>query len=176
MGKRRLPMKQIENRHKARVTFLKRRIGILRKVMELSILCDVEVLLHMSFKKAEIQPLLFHSHDLQELKTKINTNIEANDNCIYFKEDYSNFFIGKGLPKKKKDVFHVSNSSLSTIPKSTRTCKSVKKTSPKKLSSVPSVDAMSNHIETHREFTTISDDDSVQVEEKINDDEPLFFE
>ncbi|KAL5563159.1 hypothetical protein UlMin_032906 [Ulmus minor] len=45
MGRRKLQIKRIEDRHNRQVTFSKRRSGLMKKAHELSVLCDVEVAL-----------------------------------------------------------------------------------------------------------------------------------
>ena len=43
MGKRKIEMKRIEDKHSRHVSFSKRRSGLMRKAYELSVLCDVEI-------------------------------------------------------------------------------------------------------------------------------------
>ncbi|PON99973.1 MADS-box transcription factor, partial [Trema orientale] len=43
MGRRKVDMKRIENKHSRQVTFSKRRSGLMKKAHELSVLCDVEI-------------------------------------------------------------------------------------------------------------------------------------
>ncbi|KAL5539636.1 hypothetical protein UlMin_045303 [Ulmus minor] len=45
MGRRKLQIKRIEDRHNRQVTFSKRRSGLMKKAHELSVLCDVEIAL-----------------------------------------------------------------------------------------------------------------------------------
>ncbi|EXB61797.1 MADS-box transcription factor 1 [Morus notabilis] len=45
MGRKKVEMKRIEDKHSRQVTFSKRRKGLMKKASELSILCDVEVAL-----------------------------------------------------------------------------------------------------------------------------------
>ncbi|KAL5556609.1 hypothetical protein UlMin_038845, partial [Ulmus minor] len=45
MGRRKLHIKRIEDKHNRHVTFSKRRNGLMKKSHELSILCDVEIAL-----------------------------------------------------------------------------------------------------------------------------------
>lgn len=180
MGKKKIQLKQIENKQKSKVTFQRRRQSILKKAMELSILCGVQVLLHMSYKKESIKPLLFHSHNLQEMKSKMNKHIKDENKRVYFKEDYNKFLIGRGRPKKKKNIFIVTNSTLPTVSNTTqtKTCSTIQNP----LSEIPSYPPLidTNNIqETQRELTTISDyDDSYfKEDEEDNDDndKQLFF-
>ncbi|XP_024023309.1 truncated transcription factor CAULIFLOWER A isoform X2 [Morus notabilis] len=43
MGRGKVSMKRIEDRHNRHVTFSKRRVGLMKKANELSVLCDVEI-------------------------------------------------------------------------------------------------------------------------------------
>ncbi|KAK1322722.1 MADS-box transcription factor 15 [Acorus calamus] len=47
MGRAKLQMKKIESTIKRQVTFSKRRNGLIKKAYEISVLCDVDVLLIM---------------------------------------------------------------------------------------------------------------------------------
>ena len=51
MGRRKIEIKHIENKKSRRVTFRKRRIGLLRKAIELSLLTGAKVYLKVYHEK-----------------------------------------------------------------------------------------------------------------------------
>lgn len=184
MGKKKIELKQIENKQQSKITFKKRRQSILNKAMELSILCGVQVYLHISYKNAQIKPLLFHSHNLQEMKAKMKMHIKDKNKRVYFKEDYNKFLIGRGHHKKKKNIFLVTKETSPTVSNSSQgiTCTSIQNP-PSEICSYPPSNNINNIKETQHELTTISDDDDSYVkEDKDNNnnnnddnDKQLFF-
>ena len=47
MGKKKIPLKAIEKKRDMQMTFYKRKKGIIKKAIELSILCETRILLTM---------------------------------------------------------------------------------------------------------------------------------
>lgn len=59
MGRGKIELKKIEDNTNRQVTFSKRRPGLFKKAKELSILCDVEVAVHIFSKRDKVYQ--FHS-------------------------------------------------------------------------------------------------------------------
>ncbi|KAK6152591.1 hypothetical protein DH2020_012230 [Rehmannia glutinosa] len=54
MGRRKVELKQIENKISRQVTFSKRRSGLMKKANEISVLCDAEVALIVFSSKGKL--------------------------------------------------------------------------------------------------------------------------
>ena len=62
MGKRKLHVKMIANKVARNITFCKRKRGLIKKAMELSILCDQDISL-VIFDKTKEKLILYQSTD-----------------------------------------------------------------------------------------------------------------
>ena len=63
MGKRKIQsFVRIEDRNARRITYLKRKKGLIKKAMELSMLCTQKVLLTI-YDEESNKTVLYHSHD-----------------------------------------------------------------------------------------------------------------
>ncbi|KAD4889106.1 hypothetical protein E3N88_21179 [Mikania micrantha] len=68
MGRGKVELKRIENPTNRKVTFSKRRDGLFKKAIELSILCDAEVALLVFSSSGKIYQ--FSSHDMDRTITR----------------------------------------------------------------------------------------------------------
>ena len=107
MGRNKIKIEKIKSERNRNITFIKRKKGLIKKAMELSLLCDAEILVAIVSKDNE-QLSLFCSDEsvenflLKYLKSPINTNnlVSLKDVYLFFKLfQYSSLF--SELPQKK---------------------------------------------------------------------------
>ena len=98
MGKRRIEMSKIKNKLSSQITFYKRKKGLIKKTMELSLLCDVEILLVIEDKKHMLNITSCKSNVSDFIKKFLNINNNNIKECFSL-NDYKNLF---GNNKKKK--------------------------------------------------------------------------
>ena len=107
MGRNKIKIEKIKSERNRNITFIKRKKGLIKKAMELSLLCDAEILVAIVSKDNE-QLSLFCSDEsvenfsLKYLKSPINTNnlVSLKDVYDFFKLfQYSSLF--SELPQKK---------------------------------------------------------------------------
>lgn len=107
MGRNKIKIEKIKSERNRNITFIKRKKGLIKKAMELSLLCDAEILVAIVSKDNE-QLSLFCSDEsvenfsLKYLKSPINTNnlVSLKDVYYFFKLfQYSSLF--SELPQKK---------------------------------------------------------------------------
>ena len=99
MGKRRIEMSKIKNKLSSQITFYKRKKGLIKKTMELSLLCDVEILLVIEDKKHMLNITSCKSNVSDFIKKFLNINNNNIKECFSL-NDYKNLF---GNNKKKKN-------------------------------------------------------------------------
>ena len=107
MGRNKIKIEKIKSERNRNITFIKRKKGLIKKAMELSLLCDAEILVAIVSKDNE-QLSLFCSDEsvenfsLKYLKSPINTNnlVSLKDVYYFFKLfQYSSLF--SESPQKK---------------------------------------------------------------------------
>ena len=104
MGKKKIAIEQLTNEKNKRLTLNKRKKGLIKKAMELSILCDADVFIQIANPKNPKDTTIFTSNDLKEMAKIINRDIKQKKKSIFYKEDYDNLFV-KPLPKRKNESF-----------------------------------------------------------------------
>ena len=100
MGKRKIEIKKIENTVNRQITFYKRKKGIIKKVIELSILCNIDVFLIILDEKKKAS--------IVSTKDKIFNFFNLylhNQNYIEIKENFNIDDYGKEFSKIKKNKF-----------------------------------------------------------------------
>ena len=92
MGRNKIKIEKIKSERNRNITFIKRKKGLIKKAMELSLLCNAEILVAIVSKDNE-QLSLFCSDEsvenfsLKYLKSPINTNnlVSLKDVYYFFK-------------------------------------------------------------------------------------------
>ena len=114
MGRNKIKIEKIDNDRKRLTTFQKRRHGLIKKAMELSILCDCHVAL-MVFSDDKV--VTYSSKDMKQM---LYDFIHFEDRVVsYSNDDYtkiceSQFDIDQ--PEKPEDVLHIDNPIPTSIP------------------------------------------------------------
>ena len=105
LGKKKIKISKIENKTSSQITYYKRKKGLIKKAMELSLLCDVEIFLVIVDQKDRLS--ITSSKSIQEF---INKNIININNRIvketFTLKDYEKIF---GNEKKMKTNFNKIN-------------------------------------------------------------------
>ncbi|KAL5541182.1 hypothetical protein UlMin_042655 [Ulmus minor] len=100
MGRRKLQIKRIADRHNRQVTFSKRRSGLMKKAHELSVLCDVEIALVVFSghgRQYEFCSGESLGNALDRYQTYVNEDAAAKDTDDKPKDDLNALWTGPGL-------------------------------------------------------------------------------
>ncbi len=100
MGKRKIEIKKIENTVNRQITFYKRKKGIIKKVIELSILCNIDVFLIILDEKKKASIVSTKDKIFNFFNLYLN-----NQNYIEIKENFNIDDYGKEFSKIKKNKF-----------------------------------------------------------------------
>lgn len=88
MGRKRIKIQKISNQRSRQVTFTKRKGGLLKKAMELSVLCDCEVALIIFNKSGKL--IKYSSHDLQKILDRVKQSEDGTPFSKLIAENYVN--------------------------------------------------------------------------------------
>ena len=102
MGKKKITIAELTSEKNKRLTLNKRKKGLIKKAMELSILCDADVFIQISNPNDPKDTTIFTSNDLKEMTNIINRDIKHKKKSIFYKDDYENLFVNP-LPKRKNE-------------------------------------------------------------------------
>ena len=97
MGKKKIKIEQLQNTKTRQLTYSKRKKGLIKKAMELSILCNANVYLYISSPEIPNDKALFSSTDYKTMmkvinEDKIEGNISNKNKVYYLKENYDSMF------------------------------------------------------------------------------------
>lgn len=94
MGKKKIQIEEIQNNKTKRLTLNKRKKGLIKKAMELAILCDADVFIEIKNKDSPSKSTMFSSSDFRSMSKIFERDLsQANCNLIH-KEDYDKIFHG----------------------------------------------------------------------------------
>ena len=79
MGRNKIKMESIKNERTRQVTYYKRKKGLLKKSMELSLLCGVKVFLTIIDKKENFTIFLSHQNMKNYIEKYINGSVKPKD-------------------------------------------------------------------------------------------------
>ena len=77
MGRNKIKIEKIKTHRSRLTTFLKRKKGLIKKAMELAVLCDTDVLVAM-IPRENKKLTLFSTKKLEEFKSSFLTNTKPN--------------------------------------------------------------------------------------------------
>ena len=93
MGKKNFKIEYIKDKRTRQLTLYKRKKGLLKKAMELSILCNVDIILHFpSYHTPKENIFFFSCRDINKELSLMLDNIKYRKTKIYFKNDYNLIF------------------------------------------------------------------------------------
>lgn len=95
MGKNKIKIERLVSEKARQVTLYKRKRGLIKKAMELAILCDAEVFLHIASKDNPDDVTFFSSLDIKMMKNVLIDNFDKPMKEVYWKSDYDIFFSNK---------------------------------------------------------------------------------
>ena len=100
MGKRKIQIQQLSNEKTRQLTLAKRKKGLIKKAMELAILCNADVFIEVAGEDKETT--IFSSSDLKSMSEIITTDIKKSKKSLLFKEDYERMYNSSNVSKKRK--------------------------------------------------------------------------
>lgn len=103
MGKNKIKIEKLLTEKARQVTLYKRKRGLIKKAMELAILCDAEVFLHIASKDNPEDITFFSSLDIKMMKNVLIDNFDKTTKEVYWKTDYDLFFSNKSNDETDSD-------------------------------------------------------------------------
>ena len=100
MGKRKIQIQQLSNEKTRQLTLAKRKKGLIKKAMELAILCNADVFIQVAGEDKETT--LFSSSDLKSMSEIITNDIKKSKKSLLFKEDYEKMYNSAKPSKRRK--------------------------------------------------------------------------
>lgn len=111
MGKRKIQIQQLSNEKTRQLTLAKRKKGLIKKAMELAILCNADVFIEVAGEDKETT--IFSSSDLKSMSEIITSDIKKSKKSLLFKEDYERMYNSKASKRRKTNS--VNSTTLNSI-------------------------------------------------------------
>jgi len=106
MGRNKIKIERIKSERNRNITFLKRKKGLIKKAMELSLLCDAEILVAIVSKDNKQLSVFCSDESVENFSLKyLKTPIQSNS--VVTLKDYSSLF--SELPQKSKLISNNEN-------------------------------------------------------------------
>ena len=112
MGKRKIQIQQLSNEKTRQLTLAKRKKGLIKKAMELAILCNADVFIQVAGEDKETT--LFSSSDLKSMSEIITKDIKKSKKSLLFKEDYEKMY-NSAKPSKRRKTTSLNSTTLNSI-------------------------------------------------------------
>ena len=112
MGKRKIQIQQLSNEKTRQLTLAKRKKGLIKKAMELAILCNADVFIQVAGEDKETT--LFSSSDLKSMSEIITNDIKKSKKSLLFKEDYEKMY-NSAKPSKRRKTTSLNSTTLNSI-------------------------------------------------------------
>lgn len=94
MGKKKIQIEPIQNNKTRRLTLNKRKKGLIKKAMELSILCNADVFIEVKNKDNPSKSTMFSSTDFRSMSKIMERDLSQSNCTLIHKEDYEKIFRG----------------------------------------------------------------------------------
>ena len=94
MGKKRIQIEEIQSSKSKRLTLIKRKKGLIKKAMELAILCNADVFIEIKSKDNPSKSTMFSSTDFRSMSKIFERDLSQSNCNLIHKEDYDKLFHG----------------------------------------------------------------------------------
>lgn len=113
MGKRKIQIQELSNEKTRQLTLAKRKKGLIKKAMELAILCNADVFIQIEGGD-DRESTLFSSSDLKSMSEIITNDIKKNKKSLLFKEDYDKMY-NSSKPSKRRKTNSLNSTTINSI-------------------------------------------------------------
>ena len=86
MGRKKIKIERIKNERNRNITFIKRKKGLIKKAMELSVLCDAEIIVAIKSKDNEQLSIFCSDESIDNFYLKYLKSPIKSDNIVTLKD------------------------------------------------------------------------------------------